>query len=73
MTRRSAIATTSGGADSADRADWNPLRGRECRLWRDNDEAGINEAAEEILAHPAFPCVGGQRVIAETGDAASGE
>ena len=44
LTKLGAIATTSGGADSAGRADWSPLRGRECRLWRDNDEAGAEYA-----------------------------
>ena len=35
-----AIATTSGSADSAQRADWSPLAGRTCILWPDNDDAG---------------------------------
>ncbi len=34
------LATTSGGADSAGRTDWNPLRGRTVTIWPDNDEAG---------------------------------
>ncbi|MBX3711620.1 MAG: AAA family ATPase [Lysobacter sp.] len=34
------IATTSGSADSADAADWSPLRGREMVIWPDNDKAG---------------------------------
>lgn len=34
------IATTSGSADSADAADWSPLRGRNVVIWRDNDAAG---------------------------------
>lgn len=33
-------ATTSGGADSADRADWSILAGRTVTIWPDNDEAG---------------------------------
>ncbi|MGO1073738.1 DUF3987 domain-containing protein [Lysobacter sp. CA199] len=32
--------TTSGGADSAQAADWSPLRGRRCILWPDHDTAG---------------------------------
>ena len=28
LTKRGAVATTSGGADSAGRADWSPLAGR---------------------------------------------
>lgn len=34
------IAATSGGADSADAADWAPLAGRRVRVWPDNDRAG---------------------------------
>lgn len=38
------IATTSGSADSADAADWTPLRGRHVVIWRDNDAAGLRYA-----------------------------
>lgn len=38
------IATTSGSADSADAADWLPLRGRDVVIWRDNDSAGLRYA-----------------------------
>lgn len=34
------LATTSGGADSADSADWSALRGRSVVIWPDNDPAG---------------------------------
>lgn len=34
------VATTSGGASSAEAADWEPLRGRTGRIWPDNDEPG---------------------------------
>ncbi|SFH38298.1 putative DNA primase/helicase [Nitrosospira sp. Nsp14] len=34
------LATTSGGADSFEKADFKPLAGRNVVLWRDNDEAG---------------------------------
>jgi putative DNA primase/helicase len=34
------LATTSGAADSAERADWQPLAGRRVTLWPDNDEPG---------------------------------
>lgn len=34
------IATTSGSADSADAADWSPLRGRDVVIWPDKDQAG---------------------------------
>jgi hypothetical protein len=38
------LATTSGGADSAGRADWKPLVGRAVTIWPDNDEAGLRYA-----------------------------
>ena len=34
------LATTSGGATSADTADWQPLRGRTVQIWPDNDDPG---------------------------------
>ncbi|WP_312320788.1 DUF3987 domain-containing protein [Stenotrophomonas sp.] len=40
------LATTSGGASSADGADWSPLAGRCVRLWPDRDEQGIKYAAD---------------------------
>jgi hypothetical protein len=40
------IATTSGGATSADATDWKPLRGRTARIWRDTDEPGKAYAGE---------------------------
>ncbi|HRH79462.1 MAG TPA: DUF927 domain-containing protein [Thiobacillaceae bacterium] len=45
------LATTSGGADSAGKADWTILAGRTVTLWPDNDEAGRHyaEAVAEIL------------------------
>lgn len=42
-------ATTSGSADSADTADWSPLRGRHVVIWRDNDAAGMR-FAETVTA-----------------------
>lgn len=36
------IAITSGSAASADAADWQPLAGRQCILWPDNDDPGEN-------------------------------
>lgn len=47
------LATTSGAADSAAKADWRPLAGRDVTIWPDNDEAGqryATEAAERLLA-----------------------
>jgi putative DNA primase/helicase len=40
LSKLGAVASTSGGAQSAAAADWTPLQGRECRLWADNDDAG---------------------------------
>ena len=37
-------ATTSGGATSADAADWTPLQGRRVLIWPDNDDAGAKYA-----------------------------
>ncbi len=34
------VATTSGGASSAEAADWTPLAGRTVTIWPDNDEPG---------------------------------
>lgn len=34
------VATTSGGATSADGADWQPLRNRTVIIWPDNDDPG---------------------------------
>jgi putative DNA primase/helicase len=38
--RKKYIAITSGSATSATAADWQPLAGRTCVLWADNDEPG---------------------------------
>lgn len=38
-------ATTTGGASSADAADWSPLAGRSVVIWPDNDTAGTTYAA----------------------------
>jgi putative DNA primase/helicase len=45
------LATTSGAADSAGKADWRPLAGRTVMIWADNDEAGRRyaEAVADVL------------------------
>jgi len=46
------LATTSGAADSAAKADWRPLAGRRITIWPDNDEAGrryAQEVTEKLL------------------------
>ncbi|MBT6297114.1 MAG: DUF3987 domain-containing protein [Nitrospina sp.] len=35
------LATTSGGATSAEKADWSALHGRHIIIWPDNDHSGI--------------------------------
>ena len=47
------LATTSGGATSAEGVDWSPIADREVGIWPDNDEAGSKYAdavAEKLLA-----------------------
>lgn len=46
-----ALATTSGAADSAEKADWSIMAGRSVTIWPDNDEAGQRyaEAVRSIL------------------------
>ncbi len=47
------VATTSGGADSAAKADWSPLAGRAVTVWPDNDAAGQrygSEVAERLAS-----------------------
>lgn len=41
LTKLKLLATSSGGASSDDKADWQPLAGREVITWADNDEAGL--------------------------------
>ncbi len=43
------LVTTSGAADSADVADWQPLAGRDVLIWPDNDAPG-RHYAEAVLA-----------------------
>lgn len=40
LEKRGPLATTSGAADSAEKADWSILAGRTVTIWPDNDEAG---------------------------------
>ncbi|MGH8584786.1 MAG: DUF3987 domain-containing protein [Gammaproteobacteria bacterium] len=50
------LATTSGSADSAVKADWRPLAGRDVTLWPDNDEDGQRYATEVAERLPALGC-----------------
>jgi hypothetical protein len=46
LTEAGVVATTSGGAQSAEAADWSPLAGRTVVVWRDNDDPGKGYAGE---------------------------
>jgi len=46
LMRAGISATTSGGASSANRADWSALENRTVLIWPDADEAGMRYAAE---------------------------
>ena len=38
------VAMTSGSAASADKADWQPLEGRDVTIWPDHDQSGVSYA-----------------------------
>jgi hypothetical protein len=50
------LATTSGAADSAAQACWQPLAGRTVNLWSDNDESGERFAAAVAQALAGLGC-----------------
>jgi 5S rRNA maturation endonuclease (ribonuclease M5) len=50
------IAITSGSATSAAGADWQPLAGRTCILWADNDEPGENYTRQVAEALASLGC-----------------
>ena len=50
------LATTSGSADSAGKADLSALAGRMVRIWPDNDEAGQHYAADVKARLEALGC-----------------
>lgn len=56
LEKRGVLATTSGGADSLEAADFGPLAGREIILWRDNDEAGKRWADTATRILEALGC-----------------
>ena len=55
------LATTSGAADSAAKADWRSLAGRDVMIWPDNDEAG--RSYEDAVANVLLPLGRTVRVI----------
>jgi putative DNA primase/helicase len=53
LAARGILVTTSGGAQSVDATDWQPLTGRNVLVWADNDKAGFEyakQAADKLLA-----------------------
>lgn len=53
LAARGIIATTSGGAQSVEAADWQPLAGRNVLVWPDNDKPGddyAQHAADKLKA-----------------------
>ena len=50
------LATTSGGATSADATDWEPLRGRRVEFWPDKDDSGKKYATEVTTLLLAMNC-----------------
>lgn len=45
-----AATTSPGGAVAASKADWTPLAGKTCYIWRDNDEPGKQYETDIIAA-----------------------
>ena len=56
LAKAGALATTSGAADSAAKADWQALAGRRVTIWPDNDEAGRRYADAVAAALRALGC-----------------
>lgn len=56
LAKTGALATTSGAADSAGKADWQPLGGRRVIIWPDNDEPGLRYAEAASKALRALGC-----------------
>lgn len=53
---RGIIATTSGGAQSVEAADWQPLTGRDVLVWPDNDKPGFEYAQHAADKLKALGC-----------------
>ena len=47
---------TSGSTTSADHADWEPLAGRQCLIWPDNDTVGLRYAQQVRAKLEEFGC-----------------
>lgn len=67
------LVTTSGAADSAGKADWQALAGREVLIWPDFDEAGRRYAAAVAAALLPLGCAVRVLDVAALGLAAKGD
>ncbi len=56
LARLGLLVTTSGAADSAAKADWQPLVGRDVLIWPDHDEAGQRYAQAVAAALLQLGC-----------------
>lgn len=56
LTEIGLLATTSGNWSSADNADWSLLSGRNIRIWRDSDVAGLKYAKKVTHALKEIYC-----------------
>lgn len=45
-----AATTSPGGAIAGSKADWSPLAGKKCYIWRDNDDPGKQYEADVVEA-----------------------
>lgn len=53
---RGIIATTSGGAQSVETADWQPMAGRNVLVWADNDKPGDDYAQHAAVKLKSLGC-----------------
>jgi putative DNA primase/helicase len=67
------LVTTSGAADSAGKADWQPLAGRDVLIWPDNDDAGERYGAAVTAALVALGCTARMVDVAALGLDAKGD
>lgn len=56
LAKAGVLATTSGAADSAAKADWKPLVGRSVTIWPDNDRSGRRYAEAVKSALESLGC-----------------
>jgi len=56
LAARGILATTSGGAQSVEAGDWQPLARRNVLVWADNDTAGADYAQRAAVKLKALGC-----------------